>query len=98
MYSILPDNGLYDRKAFYKVKNCFNLLFTNDGDFINYKYFSDHKWFIYRVKIYKCICLKEVENKNKNKNIHLKLIYLRHNRSHVLGSIYQKINSNSTKT
>ena len=33
---IVTDDGLYVRKAFYKVKNCFHLPFINDDEFINY--------------------------------------------------------------
>ena len=33
---LLTDYGLFDQKAFYKVKNCFYLLLVNDGKLINY--------------------------------------------------------------
>ena len=36
MYSFVTHDGLYDRKTFLKVKNCFYLFFMNDGEFINY--------------------------------------------------------------
>ena len=32
---LITDDGLYDRKALYKVKNCFYLLFMIDNEFIN---------------------------------------------------------------
>ena len=34
---LVTDDGLYDQKAFYKVKN-FLFISINDGEFINYKY------------------------------------------------------------
>ena len=33
---LVTDNGLYDRKAFYKVKNVYSSS-MNDGEFINYE-------------------------------------------------------------
>ena len=33
---LVTDDGLYDRKAFYKVKIDFYSLSMNDGEFINY--------------------------------------------------------------
>ena len=34
--AVVSDDGLYDLKAFYKLKHCFYLLFINDAEFINY--------------------------------------------------------------
>ena len=33
---LVADDGLHDRKAFYKVKNQFYLQFTNDAEFTNF--------------------------------------------------------------
>ena len=31
----LVTDDVYDRKVFWKVKNCFYSFFTNDGEFVN---------------------------------------------------------------
>ena len=37
---LVTDDGLYDRKGSYKVKNYLYLLFVNDGEFINCKFIA----------------------------------------------------------
>ena len=33
--NLVTANGFYDRKTYWKVKNCFQISFMNDGEFIN---------------------------------------------------------------
>ena len=40
---MVTNNDLYDRKAFYKVKNVFSSFSMNDGEFINHKYIKDYE-------------------------------------------------------
>ena len=40
---LVTNNDLYDRKAFYKVKNVFSSFSMNDAEFINHKYIKDYE-------------------------------------------------------
>ena len=48
---LVTHDGLYDGKAFYKVKRCFCLLFMNDGNIVNYQYPTEQcRRYLYQVK------------------------------------------------